>query len=220
MLALAAVGLWRRRPRRARRAAAAWRLAIDAGAGRRRPATLGTGGAIAGRRRPAALRCEAHGRCVGAVATRRPVRADGDRPAECCLGPAIAVLSRGSRPCSRHALQRAAGPVPAPAGASGPDESPAVATDSCRCESSAIPCRLHAKSRCCWPPVAAPLAGLPGAADVARAQTVATAPPATQVLPDFADLVERAGPAVVNIRTTDPRLPRARGESDARPRSE
>ena len=58
--------------------------------------------------------------------------------------------------------------------------------------------------------VAAPLAGLPGAADVARAQTVATAPPATQVLPDFADLAERAGPAVVNIRTTA-RASRGRG---------
>jgi serine protease Do len=58
--------------------------------------------------------------------------------------------------------------------------------------------------------VAAPLAGLPGAAGVAHAQTVATAPPPTQVLPDFADLAERAGPAVVNIRTTA-RASRGRG---------
>ncbi len=41
-----------------------------------------------------------------------------------------------------------------------------------------------------------------GPAMPAHAQAVATAPAPTQVLPDFADLSERAGPAVVNIRTT------------------
>ena len=49
--------------------------------------------------------------------------------------------------------------------------------------------------------LAAPLALLPGSGSVAHAQAVATAS-AAHVLPDFADLVERAGPAVVNIRTT------------------
>ena len=39
---------------------------------------------------------------------------------------------------------------------------------------------------------------MPGTTGVAHAQNA----PATQVLPDFADLVEKAGPAVVNIRTT------------------
>ena len=46
--------------------------------------------------------------------------------------------------------------------------------------------------------LAAPLALLPGPDGLAQAQTAA----ATQVRPDFADLVEKAGPAVVNIRTT------------------
>jgi serine protease Do len=50
--------------------------------------------------------------------------------------------------------------------------------------------------------VASTVALLPALARDAQAQSVATAPPPTQVLPDFADLAERAGPAVVNIRTT------------------
>ncbi len=49
--------------------------------------------------------------------------------------------------------------------------------------------------------LAAPLVLLPGGGSVAHAQATATASVA-HVLPDFADLVERAGPAVVNIRTT------------------
>ena len=48
--------------------------------------------------------------------------------------------------------------------------------------------------------LAAPLALLPGSGSVAHAQLSPGA--SAQVLPDFADLVERAGPAVVNIRTT------------------
>lgn len=54
---------------------------------------------------------------------------------------------------------------------------------------------------------AAPLISVPGGG--AQAQ----APAATMALPDFADLVEKAGPAVVNIRTTAKARGRASGPS-------